>query len=108
MQRVGLAFGGLPANGQLEEMEPAGSIADRVEEHGHAASQGAQQFVQSLVDRRVEGVTGAYEHGVEVLIEIEMLLVERDLPVRRLGLAESPDGGQTIGPKIGEDVLDPP
>ncbi len=37
-----------------------------------------------------------------------MLLVERDLPVGRLGLAESPDRRQTIRPKIGEDVLDPP
>src|SRR5207247_366268 len=77
-------------------------------EHGHAASQGAQQFVQSFVDRRVEGMTWAYEHRVEVLIKIEVLLVKRDLPVRRLGLAESSDGGQTIGPKISQDVLDPP
>ncbi len=70
MQRVGLALGVLPANGQLEEMEPAGSLADRVEEHGHTTILAAQQLVQSLVDRRVEGMTGAYEHRVQVLIEI--------------------------------------
>ena len=42
MQRVGLAFGVLPANCQLEEMEPAGSIADRVDKDGHATGDGAQ------------------------------------------------------------------
>src|SRR5260370_41190149 len=53
-------------------------------------------------------MTGAHERGVQVLIEIEVLLVECDLPVRCLGLAESPDGCEAIGPEIGEDVLYPP
>ena len=50
----------------------------------------------------------AEEHGVEVLVLLQVVLVEGELAIGRLGLAEAPDGFQPLGPQVGEDVLDAP
>src|SRR5262245_10901844 len=43
-----------------------------------------------------------------MLVLIEVLLVESDLPVRRFRLAQLTDGSETIGTQIGEHVFDSP
>ena len=63
---------------------------------------------KTLVHRGVERVAGADENGVDVLIFVEPLLVEGDLAVGGLRLAEPADRLQAVGPQVGENVLDPP
>ncbi len=64
--------------------------------------------VQLLVDGGVERMAGAQQDGVEVLVLFQRLLVERDLAVFGVGLAQPLDALQPLGTQVGQHVFDTP
>jgi hypothetical protein len=69
-----------------------------VAEHGEAPDLASEQLVQTLVHRRVEGMPGPDEDRVDVLVEIQMLLVKRELSVGRLRLTQPTHCFEAVGP----------
>src|SRR5438132_11174941 len=51
-------------------------------------------------------MTGADQHGVDVLIHLQVLFVESYLPVGGLRFSEPPQGRQSVGTQVGQNVLD--
>ncbi len=50
----------------------------------------------------------AEEDGVKVLVVFEVVLVEGEFAIGRLGLAEAADRFEAIGAEVGQDVFDAP
>ncbi len=53
-------------------------------------------------------MVGAEQDGIQVLVQVEVLLVKGDFAVGGFGLAQAADGGQVVGAEVGQDVLDAP
>ena len=74
----------------------------------NARRERGELFVQALVHGGIERMAGADQDGVEVLVLLQVFLVEGDLAIGGLGLAEPADGCQPVGTEVGQDVLDAP
>ena len=70
------------------------------------AVRGAEHFVQALVNDGVQRMAGTDQHGVDVLIHLQVLLVEGDLAVRGLRFPQSPQSGKPVGTQVGKHVFD--
>ena len=51
-------------------------------------------------------MAGADQHGIDVLVQLQVFLVECNLAIGGLRLSESPNSGKPVGAQVGQDVLD--
>ena len=90
-------------------MEAIGCFPERVHiDRRPCRKQLAKEFLQLLVHGAVDRVSGTEQHGVEVPILLQVLLVEGQFAVARLGFPEAPDRGEAFGAEIGAHMLDTP
>ena len=52
-------------------------------------------------------MTGADQHCIDVLVQLQVFLVECDLPIGRLRFSEFSHRRQTVGAEVSENVLNP-
>jgi hypothetical protein len=69
-------------------MELVSTFGHGIEEHGESTDDRSENLVNAFVDRGVERVAWTHKNRVEVLIEVEMLLVKRNLPICSIWFAE--------------------
>jgi hypothetical protein len=105
---LGVAFSVLAADGEFKEVEEIRDFGRRLDKDGRCAGEGGKALVEFLVHGGIEGVAGAEEYGVNMLILVQVRLVEGEFAVGRFGFAHAPDGVQPFGAQVGEDVFHPP
>jgi hypothetical protein len=71
----------LSTDRKLEEVQLVGSLCHGIEEHPYTTDYRCENLVYAFVDCGIERVAWPYKNRVKVLIEIEVLLVKRDLPI---------------------------
>ena len=89
-------------------MEPVRNLGRRIHIDCCLSHNFLEELSQLLVHGGVDRVAGTEKHGIQMLILLQMLFVEGQFAIARVRLPEPPDGGETLGPEIGEDMLDPP
>ena len=67
-----------------------------------------KRLLQLLFHGGVEGVARAKQHGVQMVVLLQVGLVEGQLAVGLRWFAEPLHGGQTLGPEIGGNAVDAP
>ena len=108
MSRRCLALCRLASYRDFEKVKQVRHLGHRVHVYRRLPHHVLEKLLQLLVDGSVDRMPGTEQHGIQVLILLQVLLVEGQLAIARVRLPEPPDRGETLGPKIGQDMLDPP
>ena len=83
-------------------------VGQRVEKEPDAAHNIGEAIVQPFIHRGVERMARTEQHGIDVGVFFQMMLVEGELPVRGFRLSQTLDRVQALGAEVGQHVLDPP
>jgi hypothetical protein len=90
IERVRFALGALASDGKIEEMKAVGMICGGVHEHSHRPSHVRQHLIETLVHSGIKGMAGTGQHGIQMLVPIDIVLAKGNLSVARLGLSYLP------------------
>ena len=89
-------------------MQAVRCVGHGVEKEPDSAHDIGEAIVEPFIHRGVEGMAGTQQHSIDVGVLFQVMLVERDLPVRGLWLAETLGRVQALGAEVGQHVLDAP